>query len=170
MESWNSSFRTHILSLCSLGGAISSSYWVWVWTWWCMGNQHWLIQRIYWCQPGNYDSLQRYLSFIISIGLKEQHVVLDFVVYHIGEDSLCNVLYPSISPSFSPFYLGCKKARCCSSGYVPRSSWNCWSILGISSKTMGYGCWCSGNVTFWWDLCWFFFWITMAGWYERQWF
>lgn len=44
--------------------------------------------------------------------------------------------------------LGCKKARCSRSGHVPCSSRNCWSILGIPSKALGYGCWCFGKCLF----------------------
>lgn len=31
---------------------------------------------------------------------------------------------------------------------MPCSSWDRRSILGVSTKAMGYGCWCFGNVLF----------------------
>lgn len=52
------------------------------------------------------------------------------------------------SLSFCFYYSGCEAARCCSSWHVPCSSWDSRSLLGVSSKTMGYGSWRFGKFSF----------------------
>ena len=53
--------------------------------------------------------------------------------------------------------IGCQKAWCCCCRHVSRSSRNCWSLLGISSEAMGYGCWCLGNDLWTHGICIYFY-------------
>lgn len=84
----------------------------------------------------------------VSIGVQWLSLSLINFSISISFYVLCSFIYKVLilnSFLFCFRCLGCEKTWCCCSRHVPCGSRNCWSILGISSEAMGYGCWCFGN-------------------------
>lgn len=112
-----------------IGWAISTGDWVWVWTWRPMGYQHELIQRVHWHQSGNNHNSK----FVFAYSSMSWWYIIIRLIFLL---SICVL------------FLGCTQTRCSCCRYVPCCSGYCRSILGIPSKTMGYGCWCFGNANY----------------------